>query len=149
MPVVNGAGLVGRVVPVTADRSTVQLITDPDFAVGDPAARSGVTGTARGQGRGRGPHRRHQPRARREDLPKPGTSVTTSGIDAAPFPADDPGRARSTEPEEAGGGLTLDLVVRPMADTERLAFVTVLLWEPSGVIPPARSSSPSAPPSCW
>ena len=34
MPVVNGAGLVGKVVLVTGDRSTVQLITDPDFAVG-------------------------------------------------------------------------------------------------------------------
>ena len=52
MPVVNGAGLVGRVVLVTAERSTVQLITDPDFAVGVKLLPSNVTGTARGQGRG-------------------------------------------------------------------------------------------------
>ena len=31
---------------------------------------------------------------------------------------------------ETAGGLTLELVVRPMADTERMQFVTVLLWEP-------------------
>ena len=31
---------------------------------------------------------------------------------------------------ESSGGLTIDLVIRPMADTERLAFLTVLLWEP-------------------
>ena len=39
MPVVNGAGLVGRIVQVTPNRSTVQLITDPDFLVGCPPPR--------------------------------------------------------------------------------------------------------------
>jgi cell shape-determining protein MreC len=36
--------------------------------------------------------------------------------------------AKVKETKEAGGGLTLNLVVSPMADTEKLAFVTVLLW---------------------
>jgi rod shape-determining protein MreC len=33
MPVVNGAGLVGRIMKVYGDRATVRLITDPNFAM--------------------------------------------------------------------------------------------------------------------
>ncbi len=50
MAVVNGAGLVGRIVQVTSSRSTVQLITDPDFAVGVRLLPSGVTGHRTGEG---------------------------------------------------------------------------------------------------
>jgi rod shape-determining protein MreC len=129
MPVVNGAGLVGKVVLVTNDRSTVQLITDPDFAVGIRLLGSQVTGTARGQGAGEDLIADTNLEPDAADLPKAGTSVTTSGIDIAAFPASIPvGKVRSIN--ESSGGLTVDLVVRPMADTERLAFLTVLLWEP-------------------
>jgi rod shape-determining protein MreC len=128
MPVVNGAGLVGKLVQVSANRSTVQLITDPDFAVGVRLVPGDDPGTARGTGEG-------------EDLivdtgleadaeVEPGTALTTSGADRSAFPASIPvGRVRSTR--EGGGGLTLDLVVEPLADTEELAFVTILLWEPT------------------
>lgn len=130
MPVVNEAGLVGKVVQVTGKRSTVQLITDPDFAVGIKLLPSLVTGTARGQGRGADlvVDTRLEPGA--EDLPKSGTSLTTSGAELSVFPNSIPvGKVKAVE--EAGGGLTLDLKVRPMADTEKLAFITVLLWEPT------------------
>ena len=128
MPVVNGAGLVGRVALVTNDRSTVQLITDPDFAVGIRLLSSQVTGTARGQGSGEDLIADTNLEPDADDLPKPGTSVTTSGIDRAAFPASIPvGKVRSIN--ESSGGLTIDLVIRPMADTENLAFLTVLLWE--------------------
>jgi rod shape-determining protein MreC len=129
MPVVNGAGLAGKVVLVTHDRSTVQLITDPDFAVGIRLLPSQVTGTARGQGSGEDLIADTNIEPDSDELPKPGTSVTTSGIDRAAFPASIPvGKVRSVQ--ESSGGLTIDLVVRPMADTERLGFLTVLLWEP-------------------
>ena len=36
-------------------------------------------------------------------------------------------RVRSTHP--ADGGLTLDLIAEPMVDSDRLAYITVLLWE--------------------
>jgi rod shape-determining protein MreC len=126
MPVVNGAGLVGRLVQVSAPRSTGQLITDPDFAVGVRLVPAGDPGTARGTGEG-------------EDLivdtglpsdtkVNAGTALTTSGADRSAFPASVPvGRVRGTR--EAAGGLTLDLVVRPLADTDKLTFVTVMLWE--------------------
>lgn len=128
MPVVNGAGLVGKLVLVSANRSTIQLITDPDFAVGVRLVPGDAPGTARGTGEG-------------EDLivdtgleadaeVDAGTALTTSGADRSAFPASIPvGRVRRTR--EGGGGLTLDLVVEPLADTEKLAFVTILLWEPT------------------
>jgi len=125
MPVVDGAGLVGRVVQVTSDRTIVQLLTDPEFAVGVRLLSDGTLGTALGRGEG-------------EDLivdtsleasakVKAGAALTTSGTDRSAFPGDIPvGKVRSTR--KGSGGLTLDLVVRPLADTEKLAFVTVLLW---------------------
>jgi rod shape-determining protein MreC len=129
MPVINGAGLVGKVVLVTAHRSTVQLITDPDFAVGIKLLPSKVQGTAFGQGRGEDliVETRLEPGA--DDLPKPGTALTTIGAELSLFPDAIPvGKVRSVK--ESGGGLTVDLIVRPMADTQELGFVTVLLWEP-------------------
>jgi rod shape-determining protein MreC len=130
MPVVNGAGLVGKVVQVTPSRSTVQLITDPDFLVGVRLLGSDLaTGTAHGQGEGEDllVDTRLEPEI--DDPPKPGTALTTSGAQLSAFPDSIPvGKVRTVR--EAGGGLTLELVVRPMADTERMQFVTVLLWEP-------------------
>lgn len=130
MPVVNGAGLVGRIVQVTPNRSTVQLVTDPDFLVGVRLLGSDLaTGTARGQGQGEDllVDTRLEPEI--DDPPTPGTALTTSGAQLSAFPDSIPvGKIRTVR--EAGGGLTLELVVRPMADTERMQFVTVLLWEP-------------------
>lgn len=129
MPVVNGAGLAGKVVLVTAHRSTVQLIIDPDFAVGIKLLPSNITGTARGQGWGQDLVVDTPLEPDSDNLPRPGTSLTTSGAELSSFPDSIPvGKVRSTK--ESGGGLAIDLLVRPMADTERLAFLTVLLWEP-------------------
>ena len=61
--------------------------------------------------------------------PKPGTALTTSGAQLSAFPDSIPvGKVRTVR--ETDGGLTYELVVRPMADTERMQFATVLLWEP-------------------
>jgi rod shape-determining protein MreC len=129
MPVVNGAGLVGKIVQVTPKRSTVQLITDPDFRVGVRLLGADLaTGTSQGQGPGEDliVDTRLEPEI--DDPPKPGTALTTSGAQDSAFPDSIPvGKVRTVR--ETGGGLTLELVVRPMADTERMQFVTVLLWE--------------------
>lgn len=125
MPVVNGAGLVGRLVQVTADHATVQLITDPDFAVGVRLVPDGAPGTARGTGAGENLVVDTGLEADAEV--KRGTTVATSGADRSAFPGSIPvGKVLRTQ--AGSGGLTLDLVVRPLADTEKLAFVTVLLW---------------------
>jgi rod shape-determining protein MreC len=129
MPVVNGAGLVGKLVQVSAGRSTVQLITDPDFAVGVRLVQGDAPGTARGTGRG---ENLIVDTGLEADVEvHEGTALVTSGADRSAFPASVPvGRVVSTR--EGSGGLTLDLVVKPMADTEKLSFVTILLWEEAG-----------------
>lgn len=126
MPVITGAGLVGKLVQVTATRSTVMLITDPDFAVGVKLVPGGELGTAHGAGEGADLVVDTGLEADAEV--ETGTALVTSGADRSAFPASVPvGRVRSTR--EASGGLTLDLVVEPLADTQRLSFVTVMLWE--------------------
>ncbi len=129
MPVVNGAGLVGRLVQVTARHSSVQLLTDPELAVGVRLVPDGAPGTARGTGAG-------------ENLAvdtgleatakvDQGAALTTSGADRSAFPGSIPvGSVVRTR--KGSGGLTLDLVVKPFADTERLSYVTVLLWSGAG-----------------
>jgi rod shape-determining protein MreC len=125
MPVVNGAGLVGQVVLVTSNRSTVQLLTDPDFQVGVRILPSGATGTARGQGHGQELIVDTGLEADTEDLPAEGDALTTSGLELSAFPGSIP-VGTVTDVRETGG-LTLELRADPMADTERLSFVTVLL----------------------
>ena len=128
MPVVSGAGLVGRVRQATSSRATIQLLSDPDFRVGVRLLPDGVLGTATGSGEG-------DPLVVDTSLDaetplEPGGQVVTSGADRSAFPASIPiGTVRGTE--KAGGGLSLDLIVEPHVDTSRLVFVTVLLWEPA------------------
>ena len=50
MPVVTGAGLVGRVVDVSKLRAIVRLVTDPNLDVGIRSPPTGDTGVARGNG---------------------------------------------------------------------------------------------------
>jgi rod shape-determining protein MreC len=129
MPVVNGAGLVGRVVQVTSGRATVQLVTDPDFKVGVRLLPDGTLGTA--TGRGPGDELIVDAAIDEEEEVRRGAALTTSGADQSAFPASIPvGRVRSTR--ESSSGLTLELLVEPAADTQRLSFVTVLLWEGAG-----------------
>jgi rod shape-determining protein MreC len=125
MPVVSGDGLVGRVQQVTAGRSTIQLITDPDFRVGVRVLPTSVLGTARGTGKG-DPLVVDTGLGADDTSIKPGASVTTSGEETSVFPASIP-IGTVTGSSKASGGLTLNLSVKPLVDTERLSFITVLL----------------------
>lgn len=126
MPVVTGAGLVGRVVQATGSTSVVELVTDVSFDFGIRLAGSGQVGIAHGTGRG-------QPLsvdgvARNVEVEE-GEAVTTSGTDRSIFPPDVPvGRvtAVDTSPDQ----LTLSLTVEPAADLDALSYVRVLLWRP-------------------
>lgn len=127
--VVSGAGLVGRLAQVTADRSIVQLVTDPALRVGTRLLPDCVLGTARGAGDGR--PLRVDTGLRSEVRLAPGEQVVTSGGGDSPFPPSIPiGVVRGTEP--AANGLTLDLQVEPFVDPARTAFVTVLLRDGDG-----------------
>lgn len=127
MPVVTGAGLLGRVVQASSSRATVQLLTDPEFRVGVRLSRSGATGTAKGVGQS--DELRIDISTSAEDTVARNQLLTTSGTDFSNYPADIP-VARVVESEPSVDGLTLDLVARPVVDTGKLSYVTVLLWEP-------------------
>lgn len=127
MPVVTGGGLVGRVSQVTSGHATIGLITDPESRVGVRLAETGEMGTARGQGQG-------EPLVVDTGI-EPGTEVAagsglvTSGVDRSAYPAAIP-VARVSESREGTGGLSLELVVEPLVDVDRLSYVSVILWEP-------------------
>ena len=124
MPVVAGAGLVGRVVHVSQRRATVLLLTDRSSHVGIRLTSSGDVGVANGQGYG-------DPMS--VDLidqateVEPREVVVTSGLQQSVYPPGIPvGRIRSAKSQP--GALQQDVTLDPVVDLRRLAFVKVLLW---------------------
>jgi rod shape-determining protein MreC len=124
MPVVAGRGLVGRVVDVSARRSTVLLVTDPASSVGVRFPLSGDVGVAAGRGRGS---------TVRVDLVEPdsvvarGEILVTSGLDQSAFPAGIP-VAQVRAATAATGALQQDVTAEPVVDLEGLRVVKVLQW---------------------
>ena len=128
MPVVTGAGLIGRVVDVQTNRSVIKLLTDPDIVAGVRLASSGETGLLHGQGDGK-PLVVDAGIEPKVSVPSD-EMVLTSGEDRATFPAGIP-IGRVSKADLAEGQLTQVLTVTPLADLGRLTFVKVLLWEPA------------------
>lgn len=131
MPVVTGAGLVGKVVAVSQERATVLLLTDPSFNVGIRFSGSGDVGVARGNGT-------RQPLP--VDLVDLGTKVAggevvvTSGLQGSVFPPGVPvGKVRSAKVQP--GSLQQDVSIDPVVDLSRLDFVKVLIWQPTSATP--------------
>lgn len=127
MPVVTGAGLVGRLVQVTGSRSIVQLVTDPDFDFGVRLARSGEIGIIQGQGA-------DQPLVVDAGIPlaadvREREAVTTAGTERSIFPPDIP-VGRVLRLDVAPDQLSQVLDVRPLADLDDLAYVRVVQWTP-------------------
>jgi rod shape-determining protein MreC len=127
MPVVTGAGLVGRIIRVTGTTATVEMITDPQFRVGVRVVGSGFLGTA--EGRGLGEEMFVDTGIDPDSEVVPGTPVVTSGVDRSAYPAGIP-VAKTTESRKAPGGLALELEAKPLVDVDALSYVTVLRWEP-------------------
>lgn len=131
MPVVTGAGLVGKVVAVSQERATILLLTDPSFNVGIRFSGSGDVGVARGNGT-------RQPLP--VDLVDIGTKVAggevvvTSGLQGSVFPAGIPvGKVRSAKVPP--GSLQQEVSIDPVVDMSRLDFVKVLIWQPKSALP--------------
>jgi rod shape-determining protein MreC len=127
MPVVTGAGLVGRIVEVQGGRSVLKLLTDPDVVVGVRLVSSNETALIHGQGDGK-------PLVVDAGiLPKVAVAkdeiITTSGEDRATFPGSIP-IGKVSKAELSADQLNQILTVTPYADLGRLTFVKVLLWEP-------------------
>ena len=122
MPVVTGAGLVGRVLAVSRDRATVLLVTDPQSGVGVKIEKSGTTGVVKGRG---------DSGTVRADFVDPSAAVTkgeivyTSGQQNSPFPSAIPVGTVS-KVTKARGDLQQDILVKPLVDVSGLDYVKVL-----------------------
>ena len=122
-PVVNGAGLVGRVTTVSSGSSRVLLLTDGDFAVSarvNEAKASGIVTTAVGD-----PNDLRLEYLGRNDKVREDQSVVTSGsvssLNESRFPAGIPiGRITRVDDDEA------TVHIRPYADLRELEFVQIL-----------------------
>lgn len=127
MPVVTGAGLVGRVEQVTTSRSVVRLVTDPGLDVGVLLETSRDVGVAHGEGDGRPlkVDRGIDPKT----IVSRGEHAFTSGVDRSSFPPDIP-VGRVVTVSMAGDQLQQIVEIQPLADLDQLAFVRVMLWEP-------------------
>jgi rod shape-determining protein MreC len=122
MPVVTGAGLVGRVLEVSRDRATVLLIKDPKSGVGVKVEKSQTTGVVKG---------RADSGTLRLDFVDPNASVTegelvyTSGQQNSPFPPAIP-VGRVSKVTKTHGDLQQDILIKPLVDFSRLDYVKVL-----------------------
>lgn len=129
MPVVTGAGLVGRVLAVSRDRATVLLLKDPESGVGVKIEKSGTNAVAKGRG---------DSSTLRLDFVDPSVAVTkgeivyTSGQQNSRFPAAIPVGTVS-KVSESRGDLQQDVLVKPLVDFSRLDYVKVL--RPAGGSP--------------
>ena len=126
MPVVTGAGLVGKVIRVSSKRATVLLLTDRDFNVGVRLTSSQDTGAAKGNGPGK-------PLTidllYNSTVIKSNEVVVTSGLQGAVFPGAIPvGRVRTAK--AVPSSLQQDVTMEPIVDLQRLSYVKVLKWTP-------------------
>ncbi len=126
MPVVTGAGLVGRITEASRNRAVVQLLTDKTFSVGIRLGETGDVGVANGTG---------SLSSMSLDLIDPATVmqagdvVVTSGLQQSQFPPGLPvGQVKSFSVRP--NALQQDVTVGPVVDLRRLTFLTVLQWTP-------------------
>ncbi|MGH9224853.1 MAG: rod shape-determining protein MreC [Acidimicrobiales bacterium] len=124
MPVVTGAGLLGRVLEVSKTRATIQLVTDRSASVGVRLTGSGEVGVATGAG-SKEPLRVEFVAATTEV--KEGEAVVTSGLAGSAYPPEIPvGKVRSIA--KPPGAVQQEITIDPAVDIARLEFVKVLLW---------------------
>ncbi len=129
MPVVTGAGLAGRVLRVSGDRSVIQLANDIDFAVGVRLVSTRDVGLARGQGQGT-PLIIDDGSVEVDSDVETGENVVTNGGVRSAYPSGVPvGKVTSVERNQLGvPTVEIDLVV----ELSRLSFVSVLVPEGGG-----------------
>ncbi len=126
MPVVDGAGLVGRIIDVTDRQSTVLLVTDAGSSVSARNSRSGIVGLATGGG----PSQllNFELVAANGDC-QPGDVLVTSGLQGSVYPAGIPIGSVQTA-TTSPGALQADVTVEPAVNFAMTEFVSVLLWTP-------------------
>ena len=126
MAVVTGKGLIGKVVQVSDDRSTVELITSGNYQVGFTAVGSAAVGVAQGTG---------SPSVLRgfnidvTQKVEVGQIVVTGGTRRSWFPPDLPiGTVATVQTDDAARETKVDIAL--FARTTDLTYADVVLWQP-------------------
>jgi len=128
MAVVTGRGLIGRVTLTTSNRSTVELISGGNFAVGFTAIGTNVQGTLKGVSSGT----RLQGTVDVDGQVTPGQILVTSGVSGSSYPAGIPvGTVSDVSDQPTTLERTLD--VELLANLSDLAYVSVVLWQPAAL----------------
>ncbi|MEX0953226.1 MAG: rod shape-determining protein MreC [Nitriliruptoraceae bacterium] len=135
MPVINGDGLVGRVVQVTNTSSRVLLAIDPSFFAAARSSRTGQIGTIEGRGSDPMVLRPLNPAA---DVAV-GDEVVTSSYQGGVFPGGIP-VGLVGDVGEPSARLVRELTVRPFVDFTRLHHVLVILSSPVQPVPPLEGT---------
>jgi rod shape-determining protein MreC len=121
MPVVAGAGLVGRVVEVSQRTARILLLVDPSSAVAARLASNGETGVVEGTG---GNELRLDLFDADAEVAM-GVEVVTSGYEGGVYPPGIPiGTITSIKPK--GNGLARRAFVTPLVDFSSLDFLLVV-----------------------
>ncbi|MGH9020663.1 MAG: rod shape-determining protein MreC [Acidimicrobiales bacterium] len=127
MPVVANGGLVGVVVSTTPHGATVRLISDVASQVGVTFGDGHASLVVSGRGVNNGLGATSVPLS---TALRPGTVVATDGLRGGLFPPGLP-VARVAAVSLTPGAATYDVTLRPTADLRHLAYVDVVIWEPS------------------
>lgn len=125
MTVINGDGLVGRVIQTGPSSSRVLLAVDHTFSAAARIARTGQIGFVRGNGKDPMQMTLLDPEAE----VRPDDEIVTSSYQRALFPKGIPVGAVAGEPA-SDGDLTQDVQVRPYVDFTGLDAVLVILRAP-------------------
>lgn len=128
MPVVDGSGLVGRVVQVDSGQCTVELITDVRSVVSVTLGTSGTLATVVGDGPG-------NPLEVQYVAPtthlRRGMVLESSAEQLGAYPAGIP-VARVTTFRASASATTQSVQARPAADLSNLSYVDIVQVEPPG-----------------
>jgi len=127
MSVINGQGLVGRVLKTTATTATVVLLVDPSSAVGARIAGSQEIGIV--SGTGEQDVLEYQLLDPRADVRTGDALVTFGSKGGRPFAPGLP-IGEVTQVQGTAGQLTRIAVVRPYVDISRLSIVAVVTRPP-------------------
>ncbi len=126
MPVVSGTGLVGRVVEVSGEASTVLLLTDPTFRVGVRIGTHNVYGVAAGNGSSAAMPVSFVPN---RSAVRRGDVAVTALVQDGTFPPGIPVGTVSSARQPLGS-LQEQVSVAPFVDPSSLLFVDVVRWLP-------------------
>ena len=122
MPVINGDGLVGRVLQVTPNASRVLLAIDPHFSAAIRSARTAEVGTVDGRG---GEPMLLAPLDPGADI-EVGDEIVTSSYQGGVFPGGIP-IGTVLDAGDASSRLTREVQVSPFVDFTRVHHVLVVL----------------------